>query len=793
MNTKFFLLLSASFSFFVGCRQNPEVVNEAYAFQNNILTVKKGNGEYEISALSDHLIKVTYSDSATVGNLVHAPVLTEPVDVEFRDSEEKLILSTAKTRVEVTKDPVRIEFYDEKAGLKLSEETGYFRDGDTSTYRFGLNDTEKIYGFGFKAIPLNRRGHRFDHYNQPAYGYGLGAANLNYSVPVLVSSKKYMLLFDNPARGYFDVGKSENDILEFGNLGNNQAYYFVNGDNFESLMSEYVHLTGRQELPPIWALGNLQSRFGYRTQAQAERVLNKTIEAGYPVDVIIIDLYWFSKEIQDGRLGNLQWDNEAWPDPEGMIRDFASKGVKTVLVSEPFFCNTCINYDEMVEKKLLATDEAGNPLIISDFYFCQGGLIDIFKQEAKDWFWNQYKEEMEIGVAGWWGDLGEPEKHPDTMVHVNGIAREVHGIYGHHWIKSMYEGYEKDYPDRRFFKLARAGFAGTQRYGIIPWTGDVGRSWSGYEAQLPSLLSSSIVGLGYMHADAGGFSRAERDSVLYMRWMQFATFTPIFRPHGDETVPTEVVLFSQEVQDVLRPYFELRYRLMPYMYTMAWQNSMTGIPLMRPLFMAFEDDPNLAETQNEYMFGPDLFVAPVMTPDATERTFYLPKGEWYDWWSAQKHTGGKEISIATPIEVMPVLAKAGSIIPTVPVFQTTDQYSTEKLLITYYTPSGDMASSADIYDDDGQTKITQTDTNYDLISIDASKAGKTVEFLIEKSGNSFAGAPAKRLMDFTLIGGQTASSVTLNSEELDFKWNGKSQRLTFQVPFENEAQIVVTF
>ncbi|MEQ8238511.1 MAG: glycoside hydrolase family 31 protein, partial [Cyclobacteriaceae bacterium] len=539
-----------------------------YSFQNNILSMDLGTKQYEISALSPDVIKVVYTDSITKSPQVYAPVLQTPFQSLFQEAENKLILSTENVAVHLTLEPFTIEYYDRMDGVKVLQKQPVFRKMDSLVCKFELQDAEKIYGTGGRALPLNRRGYRFLHYNQPQYGYGKGVDALNYSIPHIMSSANYMLLFDNPARSVFDIGFSDKKQLDFISKDGNSTYYFINGDSPQELLANYTDLTGHQDLPPIWAFGNLLSRFGYKSQQEAEEVLNTTLKAGYPVDAIVLDIYWFGPELEDGKMGQLDWDFQKWPEPKEMIESWARKGVNTISVTEPFFTKKSQHFDELAEKELLAKNASGASATIPDFYFGEAGLLDIFKPEAKDWIWDKYKYIKSYGVDGLWVDLGEPEKHPDDMIHVNGKAHEVHGIYGHEWAKTLYQGYEKDFPNDRLFHMGRSGFAGTQRYGLIPWSGDVSRSWSGLQAQPAILMSMALSGLGYMHSDAGGFSMAERDEELYMRWLQFATFTPIFRPHADAMIAPEPVFWSAEVQKIVKPYIDLRYSLLPYNYTL---------------------------------------------------------------------------------------------------------------------------------------------------------------------------------------------------------------------------------
>jgi oligosaccharide 4-alpha-D-glucosyltransferase len=254
------LLLSLPILFFSSCRQAPKpfsTIENQYTFQID-------GGTYTLAAINDDIIKVSYQDSITYSNRTYAPILTDAMPMQADITDSVVNFNTAEVRVEVQLQPFRIQFFDLETGLKLSEEQGYTRQADTTSFRFFLQPQEAIYGTGARALPMDRRGYAFKCYNQPNYGYGMGADFLNYSIPHLYSSNQYMLLIDNPAKAYFDIGKTEEDVLDFSSLGGNMAYYFINGNNFEELISEYTLLTGRQPLPPLWALGHLQSRFGYK-------------------------------------------------------------------------------------------------------------------------------------------------------------------------------------------------------------------------------------------------------------------------------------------------------------------------------------------------------------------------------------------------------------------------------------------------------------------------------------------------------------------------------------------------
>lgn len=664
------------------------------------------------------------------------------------------------------KDDFQIEFLDVEGKLRTALTEKVYRKDDTLSYHFLLRENEAVYGTGSRALPLNRRGYAFLSYNMPRYAYGWGEATLNFNIPHLISSENYMILFDNPAKAYFDIGKTKENVLTYSTVGGNQSFYIIMDESNRDLLYRYTEMTGRQPLPPIWAFGNLQSRFGYRSQAQAEEILEKSLDAGYPTDAIILDLYWFGPELEDGKMGELEWDKEKWPDPEGMIRRFREKGIKTILVTEPFFTKKSKNFDFLAANDLLVKDSLGNTFIIDYFYFGPGGLLDIFKPEAKSWMWNQYKRLKETGIDGWWVDLGEPEQHPSGIRHVNGKADEIHGLFGHEWARMLSEGFEKDFPEERLFHMARAGFAGSQRYGMIPWSGDVGRNWSGLQAQPSIMLSMGLSGLAYMHSDAGGFTIDEPDSELYTRWLQFASFTPVFRPHADEIIPAEPVLWPDSIQKRIKPFIDLRYKMMPYIYTLAWENSTTGAPMARPMFYEFA---GISDTLfNQYMWGSNILVAPVLEKGLKKLKIYLPEGVWYDFYTEQAYEGAKWIEIKPEKDKIPVFIKGGAILPMARQFSSAENYSTDTLEYTYFY--SEKPSVNQFYFDDGKKAHTYNSGEFQLIHMNASTEADALVLKIKTAGQSDSPYFGNKVAKLRLVGGiKEFKKIELNGNTIDVK------------------------
>ncbi|MBE0654750.1 MAG: glycoside hydrolase family 31 protein, partial [Bacteroidales bacterium] len=764
----------------------------SHKLKDGTLRVLTSEGTYLFTPFRDDILHVEYlPDNVDVDYESKAvDIKPEIIDASIIDACEEITYLAGNINVNIQKSPFKVS-YNYNDDFLFEEELGFFERSDNNGIRFHLSDGEHIYGTGERAVPMDRRGYRLELYNRPDYNYGLGALNLNYTLPLILSSNKYLVLFDDPQKGYFDIGKTQDDILEFGAIGGQMNYYVVGGNDFEEISSNYTDLTGRQPLPPRWALGNLQSRMAYRTQAQLEGIVDEMQAKKFPLDAVIIDFYWFGDSIKGG-LGNLRWYKKNWPEPEQMIAKFKAKGVKTILITEPMVIDKAYWFTYCDTNHLFATNAQGKTYIMKDFYFGPAGLLDIFKQTTKDWFWQQYDKQIKIGVAGWWGDLGEPETHPSDMIHVNGTADQVHNIYANEWEKMLFDKYRKNYPDRRLFHLNRAGAAGSQRYSIFPWSGDVSRSWSGFQAQLPLMLNMSISGLGYISSDLGGFAQGEKDEELYRRWLQFGVFNPVFRPHGSG-IPSEPIFFSEETQDIVRKAIQLRYRLMPYVYTLAYENTVSGRPIVKPLFYLEPENKAFLDYSDAYLFGDAFLVAPVIEPGVQTVDIQFPKGYWYNFYNDEKVYGGSLIPVSVTEENIPVFVKEGSIIPMVPVFYSTDQYP-DTLEIHYY-PKENAESHGLLYEDDGATFSSIQQEKYQLTNFSASNSENLLQFLVESDNGEYKGKSPKR--DFSIIIHSFTSKpdrIFLNGRLLkekrrkggDYSWDKEKKKLNIHLVWENQ-------
>ena len=637
--------------------------------------------------------------------------------------------------------------------------------------RFRLAPGERLYGTGSRALPLDRRGYRLELYNQAHYASKNGEPNLNIALPTVLSSRGYMLFFDNHAAGYLDLGHTDPNVLEYGGEGLGALSYFViTGRDQAEILDRYTALTGRQPLPPRWALGLIQSRFGYKSDAEMQQVAGRMRRENFPLDALVLDLYWFGGTKKQG---DFAWEPTGFPNPAGMMSRLKQQGVKTVLISEPYVMRTSRNDSLVRTQRLVGTDAAGRPYTVGSFWAGPASILDVFKPEARSWLWANYRRLHDQGAAGWWSDLGEPENHPAAMRHAWGPTRAVHNAYGQVWAGILRDNYAREFPDERVFNLARSGWAGLQRNGVFPWSGDINRSWSGFQAQVPVMLGMGQGGVGYMHSDAGGFCAGDIDPELYTRWLQMASLCPILRPHG-EGVPPEPYYYPDPYKSAVRDAVHLRYQLLPYLYTLAWQNTTTGAPLVRSLDFSSQYSvsgsqaagseyraPDTEHQNTQYLLGPSLLVAPVLHPSQRQRNVTLPAGNWVDFYSNQTYAGGRTVAVPAPLAHTPLLVQAGAIVPMTAYRPSTDQFRADTLLLRYYPDAGTPNSSFTLYEDDGHSAQALAKSEFDLLTLTGRYTATQTTLELHAKGGHYPGQPAQRTVQLVVARVAAAPAAVL--------------------------------
>jgi len=700
--------------------------------------VKTNDGVYLIKPYSTKIIETSFVPTGETFNPnSHAVVLKpEKVELTIIATENRTLVSTSGISVKITKTPFQIAYFYEGKQL-ISERKGYIKNEENEVLDFNLTSEEVLYGGGARALGMNRRGYRLELYNKAHYGYETRSELMNFTIPLVYSSNLYAIHFDNAPIGYLDLDSKKDNSLQYETISGRKTYQVVAGDSWKDLVSQYTNLTGKQPMIPRWALGNFSSRFGYHSQKEVINTIDKFLEEEIPVDAIILDLFWFGKEMK-GTMGNFEFEKDSFPNPKKMIANLKAKGVKTILISEPFILTTSKKWDEAVEQDVLGKTIEGEPYKY-DFYFGNTGIVDVFKPEGKQWFWDIYKKFNNYGVAGWWGDLGEPEVHPSDLLHATGTADEVHNIYGHNWAKLVFEGYKKDFPNQRPFILMRAGYSGSQHYGLIPWSGDVNRTWGGLQSQMEIALQMGMQGLGYMHSDLGGFAGDNLDNELYTRWLQYGVFQPIFRPHAQEEVPSEPVFREPKTKAFAKKSIELRYSLMPYNYTLSFENNQKGTPLMRALFYEETSNLTLLNYAKTYLWGAHFLVSPIVKSGITEQEVYFPSNSnWYNFYNDEKVEGGQTKVIELNEGSIPTYVRGGGFIPMIRSIQNTTQYNLNSFDLHFYFDENVSESDDKLYNDDGETPNAFEKGMYEIMTFESEFKKNCLTIEIETElGNNF--------------------------------------------------------
>lgn len=668
-------------------------------------------------------------------------------------------------------------------------------DGKTSM-RLSTMGAGSFYGAGERGYSFNLAGDTLVMYNRQNYGYTAGENRLkqmNITMPLFLSSNGYAVVFDDHAAATMVMS---NPIVYSTESRTPVTYYFINGaGTLEGVVREMSALTGRQPIAPFWALGYITSKYGYRTQKEALGVVDTLKRAGYPVDGIVLDLYWYGKE-QD--MGRLAWDPEQWPDHRRMLSTLRRKGINLIPISQPYVLRNgrgVDNYNELAPKGMFMRDSLGQPHDVK-IWVGEGAMFDVSNPDTRAWLANRYRQLTDEGVGGWWGDLGEPEVHPESGVHANGMsAREYHNRYGNDWSSIIYDMFREHYPGRRLMTLMRGGTTGLQRYSVFPWSTDVSRSWGGLQPQVVIMLNSGLSGLGYMSHDVGGFAidpAHPYDPELYVRWLQLGTFSPVLRTHAQQLA--EPYKYPEQ-QHIILPLIRERYRWLPYNYTLAYENASQGLPLVRPLNFYTPASATFDDITDQYLWGRDVMVAPVMTQGAESRRVVFPlESRWIDYNNPTvSYAPGDTIDYAAPLEVLPLFVRAGAFIPQADYkMENTGDYRPDAYTVKYFPMEG-TTSTFTMFEDDRKSSGSLDTNSYRLITFTGDDTSEGLRIGVEASG-TYEGAPDVTALTFVVYNVDSPRSVTVDGRALAskaVKYDAAARTLTLTVKWANAAPLAI--
>jgi alpha-D-xyloside xylohydrolase len=636
-----------------------------------------GTGTLKLQLCSDSILHVLYSPTASFPKPTDLVVIKQSwpsAKFTMESTGDAIILSTSRLKISVARKDGAIT-YAEANGAPLVEEatrrmTAEKVNGE-ETYRsesflsiYGSH--EGLYGLGqHQAGVWNYRGESVD----------ISQENSNISVPFLLSSKGYGIFWNNTSRSRFN-NRFANYLYISSEVADVIDYYFLYGPEFDKVIASYRELTGQAPMFGKWAYGFWQCKNRYKSQDEILGVAKKYRDLHIPVDDIVQDWFWWNRK------GEFVF-NQNYPDPKGMIDQLHAEHFHLMISIWPFFEPGSAEYAYM-ESKGWFVDKfkfAKPP------YHANGmAVYDATSAEARKYYWDLVNKGLfTIGADAWWMDTTEPETEgQEENIVLNhklaaGSGNRYVNVYPLLDTQGVYQGQRSASDKQRVFILSRSAFAGSQRNAVTAWSGDINSDWFSFRRQIPAGLNFSVSGIPYWTTDIGGFvlgSPADPSfRELFVRWFQYGTFNPILRVHGTrQPDQNELWSYGPEAQNILVKFDRLRYRMLPYIYSLAWKTTSESYTPMRPLVMDFRDDPRARDIGDQFMYGPAFLVNPVTEPAATTRLVYLPKAKWYDFWTGVAIDGGRMISAITPLDRLPVYVRAGSIVPLGP----DQEWSTEK-------------------------------------------------------------------------------------------------------------------
>lgn len=635
---------------------------------------------------------------------------------DLKEQGDALELQTDRLSVHVEKTPCRVSFCD-RDGRAFAQDTDFgmgWRTGAIAAWKH-LHPEEHFFGLGERCSNLDQRGDRRTHWTFDSLDYTVLTDEMYQAIPFFVSLRPglgYGLFFNTTYRSYFDLGASEIQQWSMETQGPELDYYLIYGPTPAQILQTYSELTGRIPLPPSWALGYHQSRWSYGSDAEVQQLAKEFRRRHIPCDVIHLDIDY----MQGFRV--FTWHKQRFANPTRLLNDLRDNGFRVVTIVDPG-----IKYDpeasyqaldEALERDYLVRDRAGK--VFHGYVWPDRAVFpDFLRPEVRQW-WGQLQGALtQAGVAGIWNDMNEPamndrpfgdpgqkvwfpEDAPQGPPEEQGTHAETHNLYGLMMARASAEGLAQLRPQERSFVLTRSGFAGVQRWSAV-WTGDNHSRWEYLELSLPMLMNLGLSGVPFVGADIGGFA-GNASPELFARWMQMGMLYPLMRGHSMiGTHRHEPWSFGDRVENICRRYIELRYRLMPYLYTLFWEAATTGAPILRPLLYHFPDNPKTYSINDQAMLGPSIMAAPVCRAGVECRTVYLPEGIWYNWWNGQRYVGPGYFLADAPLEVLPLYVRAGAVVPLGPVMQHTDERPLDELRLRVWPGHGTWT----LYEDDGRS------------------------------------------------------------------------------------------
>lgn len=633
-------------------------------------TVEKDNVFLDIVFYSDGIVRFSYSKEDKLPDSSIA-VIAEPKKTKVELSGNSI--KTKDLEIKINENLLSVEIYDKKGNLINKDKKV---DIDNIEVKKKILYEKGFYGMGEKYSWINKMETETINYNSDVLGkapiHTPTIKEYHTSIPFYIGLNEeltYGIYFDNTYKTFFNFGKNEKDTVSFKSEGGRIDYFFIYGSDIKNVIKGYSKITGTMPLPRKDFLGYQQSRWSYENREELIKVARKMREENIPCDVLYLDIdYMDNYKV-------FTVNSDKFKEFKEMNDELKKMGYKLVVIIDPGVKKEkgYKVYDEGIKKDYFIKNQE-DEVYIGEVWPGDSVFPDFLREEVRNWWGELHKELIDKGVEGIWNDMNEPSNFitktktlPDEIIHIDdeGNSRyhkEIHNIYSLLEAKATYKSLRKVMPNKRPFILTRAAFAGTQRYSAL-WTGDNSSVWEHLESSIPMFMNLGLSGYTFIGGDVGGFTE-DSNGELLARWTQLGAFTPFFRNHSAKgTIHQEPWSFEKSILDNVRKYIKLRYKFITYIYNLMKNSSESGEPVMRPLFYHYQKDKETYNINDQFLFGKDIMVCPIIRPKTNNRMIYLPEGKWYDYWTKEVIEGGKYIIKKAEIDTIPIYIKAGAIFP----------------------------------------------------------------------------------------------------------------------------------
>ncbi len=755
----------------------------------------EGQQQLDIRFITSRIVRITFNRAGLAEPLLDYSLIPLPdyaVQASIIESDSIYRINSSELEVLISKYPCRITIRNRQGEVICADDPGMgigWEDSEVRCWKSIAND-ERFFGLGMKVGDVNKRGREWVMWNSDVPAYGWQSDPLYESIPFFVGLRDdlaYGIYFNNSYRTRFNMGAGNLRYYSFAAEDGPLDYFFFYGPEIARVVEDYTAITGRMNLPPLWALGYQQCRWSYYPESEVRELARAFREKQIPADAIYLDIHY----MDDYRV--FTWHPERFPNPQKLLNDLAKDGFHVVTIVDPGV-KADSQYAvarEGLEHDYFVTYPDGQTYI-GEVWPGPSFFPDFSNPEAGKWWSGHIQDWLKTGVSGIWNDMNEPavwgSAFPlETIFNDDGrysSHKKMHNLYALLMAKTTYEGALAAYPNRRPFILTRAGFAGIQRYSAV-WTGDNIASWDHLALGIRIMLGMGLSGVPFVGTDVGGFIGTP-SGELYARWLQVGALSPLFRTHSEyNTNLQEPWSYGQNPEDINRRYIELRYRLLPYFYSLFHEAAQTGTPILQPLFWNDQHDARSYDGyfQHQFFVGSKLMAAPVIQEGQSLKKVYLPAGKWLDWNTETIYSGPAEVIVDAPLERLPLFLREGAIIPSCDVIQYVGEKPMSRLYIDIF-PSESL-SAFDFYEDDGAS-LRYQNSEYRLTQWTCRNNHGEIEFRQQRTHDGYR--PTDRTIELRIHGQiDEPSSVLLDNvplhKDADFHYDSDTKILT--VTFED--------